>query len=131
MSSEPRLSDIPETASRWTAPVIGLVALFAVLSASCCVLPIALAIVGVGGSWIALLGPFVAYRGVILTIVAVVLLAVWLIVLRRQRIGSRQLRRRVLALLCFATLTFAVALTAAQWEKQASRSLWNYWAQTR
>jgi len=43
--------------------VLGIATLLALLSASCCVLPIGLAIVGLGGAWLAVLGPFVAYRG--------------------------------------------------------------------
>ncbi len=116
--------------SRWTTPLIGSAAFLAVLSASCCVLPIALTIVGVGGSWISLLGPFVAYRSTILAIVGIMLLVVWLTQIRRW-VGLRRIQPLLLAMLCFATLSFAVALSAPQWEQQASRSLWNYWAQTR
>ena len=37
----------------------------AVLAGSCCVLPMALALVGIGGSWVWVLGPIVTYRSFI------------------------------------------------------------------
>ena len=52
-----------------------IAALLALLSASCCVLPIGLSIIGLGGTWLTMLGPFVAYRGFILVAVAIALRA--------------------------------------------------------
>ena len=49
-------------------------ALLAVLSASCCVLPIGLSIIGLGGTWLTMLGPFIAYRAFILVAVAIALI---------------------------------------------------------
>ena len=46
--------------------VMPFAALLALLSASCCVLPIGLSILGLGGAWLTMLGPFIAYRGFIL-----------------------------------------------------------------
>ena len=42
------------------AVVVGFAALLALLSVSCCILPIGLSIIGLGGVWLAVLGPFVA-----------------------------------------------------------------------
>jgi len=66
------------------------VALAALLAASCCVLPIALTIVGLGGSWLAVLGPFVAYRASILIVVGVAVAWSWYRLLRSRRPLAQQ-----------------------------------------
>ena len=52
--------------------LIGTAGLLALISASCCVLPIGLSILGLGGTWLLLLGPFVAYRAPIVVAVGLV-----------------------------------------------------------
>ena|SRR6056297_3537185 len=48
--------------------VMPFAALLALLSASCCVLPIGLSIMVLGGAWLTILGPFIAYRGAFLSV---------------------------------------------------------------
>ena len=52
--------------------LIGGAGFLALLSASCCVLPIGLSIIGLGGTWLTMLGPFVAYRVEILVVVGLI-----------------------------------------------------------
>ncbi|MDH3669088.1 MAG: hypothetical protein OEN23_19410, partial [Paracoccaceae bacterium] len=50
-------ADVPPNSA-----TVGAAAMIALLSATCCVLPIGLARLGAGGSWLTILEPFVAYR---------------------------------------------------------------------
>ncbi len=109
--------------------VLGIAALLALLSASCCVLPIALAIVGLGGAWLAVLGPFVAYRWAILGAIGLVLLWAWFRLFRGTRRGARM--RGAMALATVASLAFAVAVAAPLWEADATRVLMDVWSTTR
>ena len=109
--------------------VLGIPTLPALLSASCCVLPIGLAIVGLGGAWLAVLGPLVAYRWAILGAVGLVLLWAWFRLFRNARRGARM--RGAMALATFASLSFAVALAAPLWEAETTRMLMGVWSAAR
>ncbi len=108
--------------------VLGIAALLALLSASCCVLPIALSIVGLGGAWLVVLGPFVAYRTAILVAVGLVLLWAWFRLFRGRRRGVRMWGAKALAIV--ASLSFAVAVSSPLWEADAARMLMGIWSAT-
>ena len=109
--------------------VVGLAALLALLSASCCILPIGLSIIGLGGAWLAVLGPVVAYRSAILVAVGLVLLWAWFRLIRRSRCGVRKSGAVVLA--AFASLSFVVAAASPVWEEDAARMMMGVWSATR
>ena len=119
---------IRELEPAWTTPALGLASLLSVAAASCCVLPIGLTILGLGGTWLTVLGPFVEHRAIILVSVGVVLTAAWGTLLLRP--GACPRRRRtgvILALVC--TMLFAAAVTAPLWERDAMRAMWSYWTE--
>lgn len=109
----------------WTVPLLGTVTLLALLSASCCVLPIAFSILGLGGAWLTMLGPFVEYRVPLLVLTSAIIVWGWVWHLNRN--GSRL----SLALLTVATMSLVLAVTAPQWEQSVSQLLWTYWRDTR
>jgi len=100
----------------------------ALLSASCCVLPIGLSILGLGGTWLMVLEPFVAYRAALLTFVAVVLLLSWWRILRPPACARRKSSAMIWA--GIATGAFAVAATSPLWEGHANRYMWALWRST-
>lgn len=108
--------------------LVGGAGLLALLSASCCVLPIGLSIIGLGGSWLSILGPFVDYRFEVLVLAGIVIAWAW----AGLWIGSRHVRPglAVLLVLSFATLAFVLSVTTPLWERQVSRSLFELWSQT-
>jgi mercuric ion transport protein len=108
---------------------IGGAGVLALLSASCCVLPIGLSILGLGGTWLAALGPFVAYRPVILLAVGGVLVWATLRLVRRPPCRGR--RAGTLAVFGFALLAFAASLTAPMWEGQAQSAMWALWQESK
>ena len=99
---------------------IGGAGLAAFLSASCCVLPLALGLVGLGGSWLAFLGPFVAWREPILLGTGALLLLAWIVVVRR---GFARIRPRALVVTGLATASLALAATAPVWERDVQGAL--------
>ena len=101
--------------------LIGGAGLLALLSASCCVLPIGLSIIGLGGTWLVMLGPFVEYRIEILVAVGLVLAWGWLRLWRRWQCASR--RRSTVVLLSFTTLAFLLAASSPLWEEDAARTM--------
>lgn len=103
--------------------IIGGAALLATLSASCCLLPLGLSIVGLGGAWLTFLEPFVRYREFILIAVAIVIALSWLRLWRSP--GDIRGNRRGAILTPIATVVFLVALSASYWENEIARSLWN------
>lgn len=107
---------------------LGTAGLLALLSASCCVLPIGLSILGLGGTWLILLGVFVAWRIPILVVVGGIVFWSWLRLLRRPACGSR--RRAAIFLAGLATLAFIIATSAPLWERDAVRVMWSYWTST-
>jgi mercuric ion transport protein len=106
--------------------LLGGAAILALLSASCCVLPIGLSIIGLGGSWLAILGPFVAYRLPILAALALLLGWSWFSILRPRACRAR--RRKAIWYAGLATLAFALAATAPIWQGQAEAAMWRLWA---
>ena len=101
--------------------LIGGAGLLALLSASCCVLPIGLSIIGLGGTWLVMLGPFVEYRIEILVLVGLVLAWGWIRLWRRWQCASR--RRSTLVILGFTTLAFFLAASSPLWEEDAARTM--------
>lgn len=59
----------------------------AVAASSCCVLPLALSVAGLGGSWIAGIGGFGTYQPWLLSAAGAALVVGWLAVLRRRWAG--------------------------------------------
>jgi mercuric ion transport protein len=108
--------------------LIGGAGLLALLSASCCVLPIGLSIIGLGGTWLTMLGPFVAYRIEILVAVGLVLTWGWFRLWRRWNCAVR--RRSTLLLLGFTTLAFSLAASSPLWQEEAARTMFALWRQT-
>lgn len=106
---------------RW---VLAGASLAALLAASCCVLPIALTIIGLGGSWLAMLGPFVAYRVPILLAVGVAVLWAWYRLWRSRNAAGA--RRRNLGMALIVTAALVLAVSAPLWENQLARQMWGY-----
>lgn len=112
----------------WTTPVLGVASLLAMLSASCCVLPIGLSVLGLGGNWLVILGPFAGFRLEILIGVGVVLAIVWTsLIVRPGACASR--RRTAFILASFCSVIFVAAVTAPLWEQDATRAMWTYWVE--
>lgn len=109
--------------------VMPFAALLSLLSASCCVLPIGLSILGLGGAWLTMLGPFIAYRGVILGAVAIALVWAWYRVLRRRPCATR--RQSAIVWTSLASTAFLIALSSPLWEVSAQRFMWDLWRSTR
>ncbi|CTQ34480.1 hypothetical protein [Jannaschia rubra] len=99
---------------------IGGAGLAALLSASCCVLPLALSLVGLGGTWLTVLGPFVVWRVPILVAAGLVLAVAWIVMARR---GLRRVRPRALVVAGLATVSLGLAATTPLWEQGAQRAL--------
>jgi mercuric ion transport protein len=120
----------PRDDSRLIAPLmVGGAGMLALLSASCCVLPIGLSILGLGGAWLSLLAPFVAWRGAILVVVSLVLTWATVRLIRRPPCKGR--RARTFLPLGFAFLAFAASLTVPLWEVEAQRVMWALWQESR
>lgn len=123
-------SDSPvKTGEGATRAALGLATVLALLSASCCVLPIGLSIVGLGGAWLAVLGPFTAFRPMILIVVGVVVAFAWWRIIRRWKCG--QVGKSALIWTTFASVALLASVTAPIWEGEAQRALWSIWMDTR
>ena len=109
--------------------VVAGAGLLAFVSASCCILPIGLSIIGLGGTWLFYLSPFVANRVPIVVVVGAVLLWAWYRVWTAKVCKSRL--RSTIAILLPATLFFLVAATAPLWEAEATRTMFALWRPTR
>lgn len=107
------------------APLLGGAALLALLSASCCILPIGLSIIGLGGSWLTVLGPFVAYRLPILAGLGLLLGWSWFSILRPS--ACRAKRPRAVRYASAATFAFLLAATAPLWQGAAETAMWSLW----
>lgn len=95
----------------------GLVAAIAALvGASCCALPLALAWFGLAGAWIANLEIFVIYRPYI-TASAIIIGFGWVIAVRRRA------SPRTLAVLGLASVVVGAALVIAHYETELTRYL--------
>jgi len=97
---------------------LGLVAAVAALvGASCCALPLALAWLGLAGAWIGSLGIFVAYRPYI-TAAAVALIGVgWVIA------SWRRAANRTFVVLALATVLVGGAMLVSHYEAELARYL--------
>lgn len=127
ITTSKRLSELSAEVPR--AILVGGSSLVAILSASCCVLPIGLTILGLGGTWLTFLGPFVAHRTEILIAATVIVAVAWLWFFKTRRAKERYSKGLVLTLI--ATLSLGVAASAPLWEQQAMRALFAYWSETR
>jgi mercuric ion transport protein len=97
---------------------LGLAAAVAALvGASCCVLPLALAWLGLAGAWIANLGIFVVYRPYI-TAAALLLIGLgWVIAIRRRAAN------RTFVVLALATVLVGGAMLVSYYETELTRYL--------
>jgi mercuric ion transport protein len=97
---------------------VGLIAAIAALvGASCCALPLALAWLGLAGAWISNLEVFVVYRPYITAFAIVVIVLGWAIALRRRASPS------TLVFLGVASLVVGAALLIAHYETELTRYL--------
>lgn len=116
---------LPEQAGDKTANVVSglgiLAALAALAGASCCVLPLLLAIGGIGGAWVANLGVLTPYQPYILSFAGVLVLVGWIVAFRRDA------RRRTLIVLSAATALIVVAMVVAANEKSLTQYLFVLW----
>jgi mercuric ion transport protein len=97
---------------------VGLVAAIAALvGASCCALPLALAWIGLAGAWIANLEIFVVYRPYITVFAMIVIGLGWAVAVRRRA------SLRTLFVLGVATILIAGALLLAHYETDLTRYL--------
>lgn len=126
MSNTETLQDQENGPNRF---VLGSAGLLALLSASCCVLPIGLSIIGLGGSWLTMLGPFVAYRIEILAVVGLVLVWGWFRLWKKWNCARGN--RSTLSILSLTTLAFALALSSPIWEGEVTRTMFALWQSTR
>src|SRR5262245_20764901 len=96
----------------------GLVAAVAALvGASCCALPMALAWLGLAGAWIGNLGIFVAYRPYITAAAVVLVGAGWVIA------SWRRAANRTFVVLALATMLVAGAMLVSHYEAELARYL--------
>ena len=127
INTSKRLSELSAEVPR--AILVGGSSLLAILSASCCVLPIGLTILGVGGTWLTFLGPFVAHRTETLIVAAVIVTVAWIWFFKVRQATGRYPKGLVLTLI--ATLSLGVAASAPLWEQQAMRAMLDYWRESR
>lgn len=97
---------------------VGLIAAIAALvGASCCALPLALASLGLAGAWIANLGIFVVYRPYVTAFAIVVIVVGWAVALLRRA------PLRTLIVLGIASVLVVAALLIAHYETELTRYL--------
>ena len=85
--------------------------------------------IGLGGSWLTLFGPFVAHRTAILGVVGLVM--IWTIVRLVRRPPCRGRRLSTVLTLGFAMFAFFAAATAPVWSAQAQRVIWAIYQERR
>jgi mercuric ion transport protein len=97
---------------------VGLIAAIAALvGASCCALPLALAWLGLAGAWIANLGIFVVYRPCVTVFAVIVIGLGWTIALLRRA------PFRTFIILGVASVLVVAALLIAHYEPELTRYL--------
>jgi mercuric ion transport protein len=97
---------------------VGLIAAIAALvGASCCALPLALAWLGLAGAWLANLGIFVVYRPYVTAFAIIVIGLGWAVALRRSA------SVRTLIVLGVASVLVVAALLIAHYETELTRYL--------
>jgi mercuric ion transport protein len=92
-------------------------AVAALVGASCCALPLALAWLGLAGAWIGNLGIFVAYRPYITAAAVVVIGVGWVIASRRRA------AKRTFVVLALATVLVGGAMLVSYYETELARYL--------
>ena len=99
-------------------PGVGLMASIAALAgASCCVLPLTLAAVGVGGAWIAQLAIFVTYQWHILAVAVALVATSWVVALVRGN------TKRAKIILAISTALVVAAVIVPVYEEEITRQL--------
>lgn len=116
------VTDNPYQSSVSHAISMGIATLFAMLSASCCIIPLVLTVIGLGGAWLSVLGPFIAYREFILLGVTMIVLVMWWRVLRSGGLNRGAYMSGV------ATTAVLLRWIAPLWEWEVSSVLMNYWS---
>lgn len=105
-----------------TVATLGLVAgLGALVGASCCVLPLLLAIAGVGGSWVAGIGALTPYQPYLLGMAALCVGTGWFVAVRRRA------RTRVVVMLGLATILVLGSVLTAIFERPLTQYLFAIW----
>jgi len=92
-------------------------AVAALVGASCCALPLALAWLGLAGAWIANLGIFVAYRPYIAAAAVILICMGWAIAIRRRA------ATRTFVVLALATMLVGGAVLVSYYETELTRYL--------
>ena len=108
----------------------GVAGLVATAAATCCLLPLALAIVGVAGGWLTVLGPLVVHLQLVLVVAAVLLAVAWWRLRRRVGCAPRRGGRIALSVTAAATASWLVAVAAPWWEAPVTAVLFRWWAST-
>ncbi len=122
-------SEDQATGPVWTTPLFGVASVVVIASASCCVLPIGLSIAGLGGTWLTVLGPFVAYRSIILISVGLVLVVTWARLINHRDACAKR-RRTAFILAAFCSAVFLVAVSTPLWEQDAMQAMLSYWRES-
>lgn len=105
-----------------TVASLGLLAgVGALIGASCCVLPLILAIAGVGGSWVAGIGALTPYQPYLLGMAALFVGIGWSVALRRRT------RTRVFVVLGLATVLVVGSVLTAIYERPLTEFLFAIW----
>lgn len=94
-----------------------IAAIAALVGASCCALPLALASLGLAGAWMANLGIFVVYRPYVTAFAIIVIVLGWAITLRRRA------SVHTLMVLGVASVLVVAALLLAHYETDLTRYL--------
>lgn len=108
--------------------ILPTAALLTLLSASCCVLPIGLSIIGLGGSWLTLLAPLVVYRSTILVVIGCALVWAWYRVIWPKDCGCP--KRSAIVWTSISTSAFLIAASSPLWEATASKFMWGLFRAT-
>lgn len=78
-TTEPRTAAVP------LAGLGALLGLGAIAAGGCCILPLAFAAIGIGGSWLGGLTALAPYRPYVVITAGLVLAAAWVVAIRRRR----------------------------------------------
>lgn len=117
-----QLSNAQTPDAKGSGTLATIATFFAAVSASCCILPLGLSVIGLGGSWLTFLSPFVQYRDIILVFVGLIIALSWYKIWKSSN-GANTYKRGVI-LTSIATLIYLGALSTPFWEDQVARSLW-------
>jgi mercuric ion transport protein len=122
----------PGRGDRWLDRLGMVLSAGALATATCCGLPIVLAMLGFGGAWLSLFDSLAAYRGYVLAAALAIVGAGWVTYLHRRRAAARACvaetcappprRRMTVVLLSIATGLVGVAWLAS--EHQGAITQW-------